>query len=183
MEAASLQRLIEATSESLSLPGDRSTEFGFDGPVFRLVLQAVGTLYDLANNEKEPVLDQLAGLAEGTDLEEKLTERLEMLTQLLAPREEIELTERRTFVARSMLPVLDRIQMTIELRLATEEVGDDLKWVPVITGRFGFDEPIQAGTAVTFQLTATGLSSLQKVLKDIEGQFDQVAEEHGNELL
>jgi hypothetical protein len=82
-----------------------------------------------------------------------------------------------------MLPVLDRIQMTIELRLATEEVGDDLKWVPVITGRFGFDEPIQAGTAVTFQLTATGLSSLQKVLKDIEGQFDQVAEEHGNELL
>lgn len=170
LEASALELLRELTETNFDSSAATAAAFGLKEQDVSLMLGALEVIYTAARDEgdAEAVYDELKGLLASTregltglDLEDKRS----VLLDLLQPRPDFDDQRRYRTVQRSVLPVLEDAKLTLDIRISEEQ--DQLEYTPVILARFGFDEYIQTGENVSFQLTDEAMDELESELAKI----------------
>lgn len=163
-----LKSLAEATETGFELPLDRAGEYGLSEERFSLVLAALETLYVQAKEDErgiEGLLEELSSLISQTPTEFEgldLSQKRDLLPNLLTPRPAYDLKERRQAAQRSVLPTLDGLFLAVDLRIVENAANAGQRELfPILLARFQFDEAVQGGDTVTFQLTEEHLVDLE----------------------
>jgi hypothetical protein len=185
-----VSRLIEATSAGFDVEDALAPELGLSPSELPLAASALSFLYRTARNSPggaESVVDQLLRLIEGDpdvalglDMPRVRTD----LGRLLMPRPIVDRRARYDSTQRSVLPFLESASLTVDLRIVRESAaGEPLKFVPVIVARFTFDENVQTGDTVVFQLPDESVSELGKQLSTALSTLERLRSEHQENLL
>jgi hypothetical protein len=174
-----LKSLAEATEAGFELSQDLASEYGLSKERFSLLLAALETLYVEAKEAErgtEGLVEELRTLMSQTPDEfdrTLLSQDPGLLSEVLRPRPAYDLVERRRAIQRSVLPTLDGLSLTVDLRIVENASGEASRELfPVLLARFQFDEAVQGGDTVTFQLTEEHLEELQKQIKKARELID-----------
>jgi hypothetical protein len=111
-------------------------------------------------------------------------EHLDDWSNLLDPDDSDLARIRRLTVERSLLPVLESHELTIDVRVGSMVADESLDLVPVVVARLEFDEPVGAGgRATVFQMPIGALADLKSSIELVEGQLEHVAGRLADDLL
>jgi hypothetical protein len=188
------QAALDAGFFEVSFQGPRATDE--QSPLLRVLGVSVDELDLIAtafrfmhgaarHSSPRAVTDELRGLVEQTPTEFEgvfLEEALPQLESLLgAP--EVERARLKESAQHAILPSLESVEFTIDLRIANDE-GSALGLVPVVMVRMHFDEPAAAGLrAMWFQIPDHALAQLRTGLAELESSLDAVRLEFQDRLL
>ncbi len=188
-----LTRLRQLTSGSFDLPSGTAAEFQLDESRFNRALAAARTLYQTAREEGDPEVAVVAELrriaSASTDPKAKelalsLDAKRDLLLELLAARPAYDRDQRRDLVQRLALPALEEVGFFVDLRTTRDPATNEVKLVPVVLARLGFDEPIQAGGgALSFQVPDSALAALRNQLDQLGKTLDDVRSRLTEQLL
>jgi hypothetical protein len=165
LSASELEQLRTLTQAGFDIPPNQN--FGLSQQRFALAIAAASALYTLQRNETQDVvgeLDELVARSPDEFGDTDFSSRWEALRRLIATRPEMEEKRQLRAIEHSMLPALEVFGLSLDVRVWEAAEGAELRLVPVILARLQFDEPVQSGDVVTFQLSPAELDSLQDEL-------------------
>lgn len=174
-----LHRLRTLTETTMDVPQEHASEFDLSIPEFELMTSALAYLYRLSREHPDgadQVLHELKLLVESTPEEfsdVNFPTVQDELSTLLVPRPELDLQHQIEQLKRAVFPALERWGFSLDMRVSTDLRDDRLQLVPVLCARIAFDETIQAGDAISFQLSESQLQDLEEEISRIKSVIEQ----------
>lgn len=152
------------------------------------IIQAAAVLSALRHASRQDdmggaeVVATLRSFIENEDVRSMLDERSHEFIAAIDDPVANRSDERRS-AERAILPNLEFVQSSVDLRLVREPTPEDRDVLaPMSLVRLEFDEVVQAGSAVIFQLSEASLEMLEDALEELRGALNAAREVFGDDL-
>lgn len=165
LESGQLKELASLASSGFALTPESASILGLNE--FPLTVGALRTMYRSAKGHDDGpagIIRELQDLVGSEESTRDLRPDWEALEDLLQRKPEADRAVSYETTQRSFFPVLEYSKFTVDMRVSDE---DEDAMVPVVLARFEFDESIQVGDAISFQLTDASFEVLESEIERI----------------
>jgi hypothetical protein len=188
---ASILALVRLPEEAIrrlaqiDLPAELDSAERDEVGVSSLSLEALQIVRSHADEDEfspADVVDALAALAENADqslIEEKRVALIEVFTSSEAA---VRAQHKRTTQA-AIHPVLVASRALIDFRSTKDPITDAPRFLPVVSVRLTFDEPMGGSNAISFQVSTAGLEEVLETLHDVQAELEEAKKSLGEMVI